>query len=279
MTNPVETDQATAPTMPNAKEGKKGPAAKNAIKHGLYARDLVLPWEDANEFEELHREYREEFNPDGRFEEDLVGQIAQLQWRKRRLSQRHMRGFTTDPIAAELEKIVSQGPQAIDDYVRAGMAATEEELRRNAIVVTGTVKDLKAFMKKADEAEAIERDIDAQLRPKGEAEPAPDPNAIRSTDRGEDDLARRAIERARRMDTNGSIKPVVDRFVEETQRLRASQELLDRVYRPQDEAANLRLLGSIDASIQKAIARLATAKEYKLRYGKHTVQADAAKTA
>jgi hypothetical protein len=279
MTNPVETDQATAPTMPNAKEGKKGPAAKNAIKHGLYARDLVLPWEDANEFEELHREYREEFNPDGRFEEDLVGQIAQLQWRKRRLSQRHMRGFTTDPIAAELEKIVSQGPQAIDDYVRAGMAATEEELRRNAIVVTGTVKDLKAFMKKADEAEAIERDIDAQLRPKGEAEPAPDPNAIRSTDRGEDDLARRAIERASRMDTNGSIKPVVDRFVEETQRLRASQELLDRVYRPQDEAANLRLLGSIDASIQKAIARLATAKEYKLRYGKHTVQADAAKTA
>jgi hypothetical protein len=265
--------------MPNAKEGKKGSAAKNAIKHGLYARDLVLPWEDANEFEELHREYREEFNPDGRFEEDLVGQIAQLQWRKRRLSQRHMRGFTTDPIAAELEKIVSQGPQAIDDYVRAGMAATEEELRRNAIVVTGTVKDLKAFMKKADEAEAIERDIDAQLRPKGEAEPAPDPNAIRSTDRGEDDLARRAIERARRMDTNGSIKPVVDRFVEETQRLRASQELLDRVYRPQDEAANLRLLGSIDASIQKAIARLATAKEYKLRYGKHTVQADAAKTA
>jgi len=117
------------PALPVAKESKKGPAAKNAIKHGLYARDLVLPWEDANEFEELHREYREEFNPNGRFEEDLVGQIAQLQWRKRRLSQRHMRGFTTDPIAAELEKIVSQGSQAFEDYVRAGMATTEEELR------------------------------------------------------------------------------------------------------------------------------------------------------
>ena len=42
----------------------------------LYSKDVVLPWEDQKEFDELHLNYREEFNPDGAVEEDLVGQLC-----------------------------------------------------------------------------------------------------------------------------------------------------------------------------------------------------------
>ena len=43
-TVPVAT--VPAPTVPVATESKKSPAAKNALKHGRYSKDVVLPWED-----------------------------------------------------------------------------------------------------------------------------------------------------------------------------------------------------------------------------------------
>ena len=79
------------------------------------------------------------------------------------------------------------------------------------------------------------------------------------------------------VDPTGSIKRPVDQFVEQTERVRASQVLLDRLYRPQDAADLVRSLNSIDASIQKAMGRLVNMKEYKLRYGKQTVLADPSK--
>jgi hypothetical protein len=61
------------------------PKPKNALVHGVYSEDVVLPGEDKAAFEALARQYREDFNPDGAFEEDIVGEITHLKWIRRRL--------------------------------------------------------------------------------------------------------------------------------------------------------------------------------------------------
>ena len=138
----IEVDPVQVPTVPVATESKKSPAEKNALKHGLYSKDVVLPWEDQEEFDELHRKYREEFNPEGAVEEDLVGQIAQLQWLKGRLWRHHHQRFTSDPIAEDLESLATKGSSAIEDYMRTGIAASQEELEVIVQYLSGTPRGL-----------------------------------------------------------------------------------------------------------------------------------------
>lgn len=69
---------------PKAPEGKAG-ASLNALKHGLFARDAVLPEEDRGQFLELLQALEAEHQPVGPMEEFFVQQLAAAQWRLRRL--------------------------------------------------------------------------------------------------------------------------------------------------------------------------------------------------
>jgi hypothetical protein len=44
---------------------------KNALVHGVYAEDVLLPWESREDLEKLLADLREEFGPDGRMEEEV----------------------------------------------------------------------------------------------------------------------------------------------------------------------------------------------------------------
>ena len=142
----IEVDPVQVPTVPVATESKKSPVEKNALKHGLYSKDVVLPWEDQKEFDELHREYREEFNPEGAVEEDLVGHIVRLQWLKGRWWRHHHRQFTSDPIAEDLESLATKGSSAIEDYMRTGIAASQEEWERKSPAFSGPFRSYAALL-------------------------------------------------------------------------------------------------------------------------------------
>ena len=60
------------------------PKNSNAVKHGVYSEMILLPGEDREEFEALHKELREEWDPQGPSQEDKVFNIAQNMWRKGR---------------------------------------------------------------------------------------------------------------------------------------------------------------------------------------------------
>ena len=82
----------------------KSQRPKNALTHGLYAGEAVLPWEDADAFAAFRQAIREELNPSGPLEEQLVYDIAELQWRKRRLAFGFLLPYyKTTPPAALLE--------------------------------------------------------------------------------------------------------------------------------------------------------------------------------
>ena len=70
--------------------GPKTPAGKavvrfNAFRHGLLARDVVLPGEDADAFEDLWNQVRADRSPVGPIEEFLVDRVVNAMWRLQRL--------------------------------------------------------------------------------------------------------------------------------------------------------------------------------------------------
>ena len=78
-------NNARKSTGPRTEEGKSR-ASKNALKHGLLARDTVLPGEDPAEFDSQLSALEADIRPANSLEFELVRQIADSQWRMRRLT-------------------------------------------------------------------------------------------------------------------------------------------------------------------------------------------------
>ena len=84
-------------TGPRTKEGKSR-VATNALKHGLLARDIVLPSEDPADFDSQLAALEADIQPANSLEFELVRQIADAQWRMRRLT-RLETGFIAASVA------------------------------------------------------------------------------------------------------------------------------------------------------------------------------------
>ena len=72
-------------TGPRSEEGKTR-SAKNSLKHGLLARDTVMPGEDPADFDRQLSALEADIQPANSLEFELVRQIADAQWRMRRLT-------------------------------------------------------------------------------------------------------------------------------------------------------------------------------------------------
>ena len=76
---------AQSSTGPQTPEGKAR-SARNATRHGLLAREAVLPEEDIEAYRGLVAELEEHFRPADPLEKFLVRDIASAQWRLLRLT-------------------------------------------------------------------------------------------------------------------------------------------------------------------------------------------------
>lgn len=85
----LEADSAVIPFP--ATEAEEPPKASyqitrfNALKHGILARRVVLPHEEAGEFADLLAALVEEHRPTGPTEAHLVAELAAIMWRQRRV--------------------------------------------------------------------------------------------------------------------------------------------------------------------------------------------------
>jgi hypothetical protein len=71
-------------TGPKTPEGKAA-VRFNAFRHGLLARDVLLPGEDEDALEDLRNRIRADFSPADAIEEFLVERLVNLMWRLQRL--------------------------------------------------------------------------------------------------------------------------------------------------------------------------------------------------
>jgi hypothetical protein len=68
----------------NVSEQAKSTVSKNALVHGIYASDVLLPGESEEDFSNLYAAIRSDLNPEGALEEEAVLDIVRLHWLKRR---------------------------------------------------------------------------------------------------------------------------------------------------------------------------------------------------
>jgi hypothetical protein len=73
--------RATGPRTPRGKDGSK----HNALKHGIFAKMVLLKGEPQSDFDSLLSGLRDDLRPEGMLEKILVEKLASLIWRQRRL--------------------------------------------------------------------------------------------------------------------------------------------------------------------------------------------------
>ncbi|HEY1206424.1 MAG: hypothetical protein ABSH46_10895 [Bryobacteraceae bacterium] len=94
-------ENARLSTGPRTPEGKAR-SSLNAVRHGLLARDAVLPEEDRAAHLDLLAALEEEYQPDGPTQTFLVQQLASAQWRLQRFVR-----IETGFFAARMERVRS----------------------------------------------------------------------------------------------------------------------------------------------------------------------------
>ena len=91
--------------------------SKNALTHGVYAQEVVLPWEDAQAFDNLHEEIRRDLKPSGYLQEEAVRDIAKEIWRKKRLAITYALPFYKKPMTPELMEAAKGGVAGLAAYL------------------------------------------------------------------------------------------------------------------------------------------------------------------
>src|ERR1019366_7495821 len=115
----------------DSSDGTKNLGNQNALLHGLYARDVLLPWESKEDFLKLHADLKAEFFPDGRAEEEAVLDLAFLHWHKRTIYRLWQSAVLRDPFTEDIIQTKSKSWSEIRKRLRA--AATSEGTVRGAI--------------------------------------------------------------------------------------------------------------------------------------------------
>jgi hypothetical protein len=108
-------------------------------------RPFSLPWEDAAEFEALHRGLQDEWQPPGAMEEDAVYTILTCIWRKRRI--RDKRDFDTRAALQEREfvDLTTQQPPLFDTSAENTMHFMKNTPNSSGDRIHNRVSDLLGF--------------------------------------------------------------------------------------------------------------------------------------
>jgi hypothetical protein len=105
--NRLNAQRSTGPRSP---EGKQR-VGLNALKHGLTARQIVIPTEDPTEFEAFREAFWRDLDPQGALEEVVVAKITVDAWRLRRIpwleAALHRRAFQESIIEELIEAVSS----------------------------------------------------------------------------------------------------------------------------------------------------------------------------
>ena len=205
--------------------------SKNALIHGLYSSDLVLPWESAEDFENRHAALRVEFNPDGPMEEETVLDIACLRWQKQRVRKMWHAATLSDPFTIDLIRSGKKSWSGIRRHLR--------QEAKGFRTMIDSLHDL--HMRLADRANKVGGELSTKERENVDVE-----------------SARREIE--------GILSTMTQHVLPLIRDLQSgpnAERTLGKAYSPEFLEPILRIEAAIDARIDKALGRLANLKAYK----------------
>jgi len=85
-------ENAKKSTGPKTTAGKAR-SARNALQHGLYCQEVVLPWEDPNAYKELEDSFWDTCNPVDAIEAALARQMTAAEWKLQRTQRAEAHGL------------------------------------------------------------------------------------------------------------------------------------------------------------------------------------------
>jgi hypothetical protein len=81
---------------------KQSTRSNALVVHGLYAKDILLPWDSREDFEKLHEDLKTEFSPRGRAEDEAVLDLAVLHWHKQTVWRMWQTAVLKDPFTLDI---------------------------------------------------------------------------------------------------------------------------------------------------------------------------------
>ena len=235
----------------------KAARPKNALAHGLYASDLVLAWENEQDFVDLHTSIRQELNPVGSLEDIAVLDIARLHWVKRRLNVGAQLAYHRHPDAPAITKAGEEGWQGVRNYLREKAGDTDTvamRIRDYSKEQLATQKELLGLIKKrTEQMSSMSGDYKPKLR------------RIQQSD-GYDLVETISAEVQFLGELGDKLKSVgaqIAPMLQLVENFDLEQAPSERAYRPDVVERTARVEAQIDKQIEKALARLATLKEFK----------------
>jgi hypothetical protein len=211
-------------------DGTKKLGNQNALLHGLYAKDVLLPWESKEDFMRLHADLKAEFAPDGRAEEEAVLDLTFLHWHKRTIYRLWQSTMLSDPFTEDIRQTKSESWFDIRKGLRA--AATSKRTLR------GTIENSLSSL-----FDGLET-VGEKLATTSDAEEL----------------------KVIYAQTEVITKLVTERFmplVKTMEQTPDAEHALERAYAPESLEKIMRLDGMFDTRIAKVLARLVGLKEFK----------------
>jgi hypothetical protein len=220
----------------------KTPASKNALVHGLYASDILLPWESEEEFETLFRELQEEWRPHGRQEIETVLSLARLNFLKHRLMRSTQIVFRSDPLAVKAKEAGATSWRDIAEAMQEqakNQEAFEQDIRSASQALA------KAWHIVCDSMTASDKDR-REIN-----------DTVKQMHMDFTPLYKKLLERLKQknpdIDNPKHPKAYIDR----------PRTLAEQAYHPEYLEKVLKLEASIDTRIDKTLHRLVTLQEYR----------------
>jgi hypothetical protein len=234
------------------KKSKVEDAQNNAVSHGAYAQDPVLLWEDKQAFIDLHTALRDELEPDGPAEEEVVLGIAGNIWRKRRLVNGVRRSHHRHPDVDDLTKVAND----VDDAYVGIDAALRGMAKSHAAVLENAFLRVNAMLTGADFSSATQSSGSGKW-----------------SSESQETLAQRQLDALTELTSaltsigTSVIIPVLK--IIESQDI--EQSVGERAYRPDIIERELKVVALIDRQIEKGLTQLVHLKEYKRAYKKKQI--------
>ena len=156
-------------TGPRTAEGKAR-ASLNAISHGLFCKDLVLPGESQEVLKVLRRLWITSLNPQDIAEMWLVDRIVNANWKLRRLQESEMHFHHADKSdVLQLEDLEEKLSEMHERDPRAGRALTPEDLKQvsSAAILCIQLNDEekgKRFDRMSKHEQRLEQSVHRALR-------------------------------------------------------------------------------------------------------------------
>ena len=209
----------------------KRSCSRNALVHGLYAKDVLLPWDSKEDFEKLHEDLKAEFSPHGRAEEEAVLDLATLHWQKHTLWRMRQVAVLKDPFTGDILETERKSWSGIRKRLRS---AAKDERTLVGGLESGTAAQLLAQITRLQKQMGATSDTEEVKR-----------------------VEEKMIAVLRVL--NDYVLPLLERLRQGPN----AEQAFDKAYSVDSLEKVIRLEAAVDARIGKVLARLVGLKEFK----------------